>query len=161
MLDRLLAANRRYAEGFAHGDAQAPPRLGVAVVTCMDARIVPHRLLGLQEGDAHVIRNAGGRVSDDAVRSLIVSSRLLGTRLVLVIQHTGCGMMGLDEDALREDLESETGAPVPFDLLAFDDLEQSVRRDVERLRSEPHLAPGVRVHGFVYEVETGRLREVE
>lgn len=162
MLGRLLAANRRYAETFDHGDLEAPPALRVAVLTCMDARIVPHRLLDLAEGDAHVIRNAGGRASPDALRSLVVSSRLLGTRELVIIQHTDCGMMSLDEEGLRRDLQAETGADTAgLDFLSFTDLEESVRRDVAVVRASPFIVSEAVVSGFVYDVRTGSLREVE
>lgn len=159
---RLLAAAERYAAGFRFGDLPPPPRLAVAILTCMDARIVPHRLFGLEEGDAHVLRNAGGRASADALRSLIASTRLLGVREILVVQHTDCGMMGLDEEALRSQLRRETGAdPSAIEFLSFDDLEANVRRDVATVRSSPFLAAGVAVRGFVYEVAVGRLREID
>lgn len=161
VLRDLLAANGRYADGFSGSELPATPRLALAILTCMDARIVPHRLLGLEEGDAHVIRNAGGRASGDALRSLILSSRLLGTREILIIQHTRCGIMGLDQEGLRRDLQRDTGVDASdLDFLSFDDLEESVRCDVERVRSSPFIVRDASVHGFVYDVVSGRLEEV-
>jgi carbonic anhydrase len=147
MIDDLL----RNAEGHrADGDLAAPPALKLAIVTCMDARIDPAALLGLRPGDAHVIRNAGGVVTDDVLRSLTLSQALLGTREVMVIQHTSCGLNG-DEDELRASVREATGED-PGHLHAFTDVEESVRASVRRL--------GEGARGFVYEVETGRLREV-
>jgi carbonic anhydrase len=154
MIDELL----RNAEGHrADPELPAPPALGVAILTCMDARIDPAALLGLRPGDAHVIRNAGGVVTDDALRSLILSQALLGTREVMVVQHTGCGLIG-DEDELRASVAAATGTEPPGPLHAFTDVEESVRASVQKLRHSPHLGDAAR--GFVYEVETGRLREV-
>lgn len=157
--DDLLDRNRAYAGGHTGADLPARPRLRVAVLTCMDARVLPARALGLTEGDAHVIRNAGGLATDDAVRSLVLSQRLLGTEEVLVVHHTRCGMEGLREEELLSTLEDETGRRPGFDLGGFADVEEDVRRTVARLRDEPFLLHR-RVRGFVYEVETGRLREV-
>ncbi|MGI9430871.1 MAG: beta-class carbonic anhydrase, partial [Myxococcota bacterium] len=128
--------------------------------TCMDARLETGRMLGLEEGDAHVIRNAGGIVTDDVIRSLMISQHLLGTREVLVIHHTGCGMIGLPEADLCDKLERETGQRPSFDIGAFADLESDVRDSVERIRSSPFVAEKEGIRGFVFEVETGRLREV-
>lgn len=159
--DELLRNNAAYADGFAHGDLRAPPRKPVAVLTCMDARIDPHRMLGLAEGDAHVVRNAGGVANDDAIRSLVVSQRKLGTREVIVILHTDCGMRTFVEEAFVEELEAETGARPPWGTTAFhQEIEADVRRAVARVRSSPFLPHVDAVRGFVYEVETGRLREV-
>lgn len=158
----LLEANECYAAGFGPDRAglPAPPRRRLAIVSCMDARISVHAMLGLAEGDAHVIRNAGGLVTDDTIRSLAISQRKLGTRAVMVIQHTRCGMNGLDEIAFRQELERDTGAEPDWPIGAFADLEQSVRDSVERLRSNPYLVHRDAVRGFVYDVESGRLREV-
>ncbi|HEU4978683.1 MAG TPA: carbonic anhydrase [Solirubrobacteraceae bacterium] len=159
-IDDLAAAAARYAAGFDKGDLPAPPARRVAVVTCMDARILTSRLLGLEEGDAHVIRNAGGRVQD-ALRSLVVSQRLLGTNEVMVIHHSGCGMRGLTDDAVRsavrEDLGADDGG---LAYLGFDDVEQSVRDDVAFLRDSPLIDPGAVIRGFVYDEKTGRLTDV-
>ena len=160
--DGLLAANERYAAGFTldKRDLPAPPRKQLAIVSCMDARIRVHTMLDLTEGDAHVIRNAGGVVTDDTIRSLAISQRKLDTRSVMVIQHTQCGMHGLDEDAFREQLRRETGTDPAWPIGAFADLEQSVRESVERIRSSEFLLHRDRVRGFVYDVESGKLREV-
>ena len=160
--DELLRSNAAYAaERFAAGGLPAPPAKRVAVLTCMDARIDPHRMLGLAEGDAHVIRNAGGVANDDAIRSLVVSQRKLGTREVLVILHTDCGMRTFVEDAFVEDLEAETGRRPAWETTAFHaDIEADVRRAVSRVRASPFLPHVDAVRGFVYEVETGLLREV-
>jgi carbonic anhydrase len=161
-LEPFLAANRRYAADFdARGLPPAPARR-LAVVTCMDARMHPERFLGLAVGEAHVIRNAGGRASDDAVRSLIVSSHMLGTRHVMVIHHTDCGMATFTNDEMRARLLRDTGADATdIDFLAFEDLEQSVRLDVARIRQVPFLLEDITVDGFVYDVATGELHAVD
>jgi carbonic anhydrase len=159
-IDELLQANEAYAATFDRGHLPLPPARRVAIVTCMDARILPSRVLGLQEGDAHVIRNAGGRARD-ALRSLIISQRLLGTREVAVIHHTDCGMLTFSNRDLRqkvrEDLGQDTGE---FDFLPFQDLDESVREDIEFLQATQLLDPETLIRGFVYDVKTGRLREV-
>ncbi|MBV9278720.1 MAG: carbonic anhydrase [Chloroflexi bacterium] len=160
-LEELLEANRRYSQGFDRGGRAAAPARRLAVVTCMDARIHPERLLGLDIGDAHVIRNAGGRVSDDVIRSLIISSRLLGTDTYLVIHHTDCGMQKHSNAEIRRMLREETSADASsMDFLVFTDLEQSVRDDVVKLRRSPYLRREVSVYGFVYDVQTGLLHAV-
>jgi carbonic anhydrase len=158
--DELLRNNAAYVTDFAHGELRAAPRKPVAVLTCMDARIDPHRMLGLAEGDAHVIRNAGGVANDDAIRSLVVSQRKLRTREVIVILHTDCGMRTFSEDAFVEELAAETGVRPRWETTAFHEIEADVRRAVERVRTSPFLPHRDAVRGFVYEVETGRLREV-
>jgi carbonic anhydrase len=159
--DELLRSNAAYADAYKHGALPAPPARPVAVLTCMDARIDPHRMLGLAEGDAHVIRNAGGVANDDAIRSLVVSQRKLGTREVLVILHTDCGMRTFAEDDFVEQLERETGTRPRWETTEFHDaIETDVRRAVARVRESPFLPHVDAVRGFVYEVETGRLREV-
>jgi carbonic anhydrase len=148
-------------ETFDKGDLPMPPGRKVAVVACMDARLDPAKALGLSEGDAHVIRNAGGRASDDALRSLIISSRLLGTKEFVVIHHTDCGMLTFTNDDLRRKLRDETGTdPGDVDYLPFSDLEDSVRTDVKRIEESPYIDDAIRVTGFIYDVETGQLREV-
>ena len=160
-IPELLEANRRYAERFDEGELPKAPRRQVAILTCMDARMVPSRILGLQEGDAHVITNAGGRASDDALRSLIVSYKLLGTREFLVIHHTDCGAMSVDNARLREELRRETGADAShIDFLPFSDLDESVREDVRKIRQSPLIPAWISVTGYVYDVATGALREV-
>jgi carbonic anhydrase len=158
--DELLRNNARYVDGFAHGELSSKPVKPVAVLTCMDARIDPHRMLGLAEGDAHVIRNAGGVANDDAIRSLVVSQRKLGTREVIVILHTDCGMRTFAEDAFAEQLEAETGTRPAWQTTSFNEIEADVRRALARVRASPFLRHRDAVRGFVYEVETGRLREV-
>jgi len=160
-LPSLLAANERYAADFTKGDLPMPPGRHVAVLTCMDARLDPAKALGLQEGDAHVIRNAGGRASEDALRSLVISHKLLGTREFLVIHHTDCGMLTFTNEQLREQLRRDLGADASgIDFLPFSDLDESVRRDVATVRSSPLIPKDIPVTGFVYDVRTGRLREV-
>ena len=159
--DDLLRNNAAYAEGFDKGDLPIPPAKQVAVVTCMDARLNVHALLGLQEGDAHIIRNAGGIVTDDEIRSLAISQRLLGTEEVLVIHHTGCGMLTFSDEEFRRTLEEETGSAPEWAAGAFGDLEEDVRRSVARIRESPFVPRKDAIRGFVYEVETGRLREVQ
>jgi carbonic anhydrase len=156
---RLLAENERYVEVFDRSALTAAPLSGLAVIACMDARLDVEEALGLRTGDAHIIRNAGGLATDDAIRSLIVSQQLLGTEEVIVIGHTGCGLLGIDEAGLRRRLEAETGAALDLGFGGFDDLESSVRHQVERVRTHPWIRR-VPVHGLVFEVETGRLREV-
>lgn len=158
--DELLRNNARYAESFRAGGLPAPPALGVAVVACMDARLDVHKILGLREGDAHVIRNAGGVITEDAIRSLVISQRLLGTREILLIHHTGCGMLNLREEEVKEDIRRETGIRPPFSLEAFEDLEEDVRESVARIKASPFIPHKESVRGFVYDVETGKLREV-
>jgi len=155
----FLAANARYASSFTKGQLSMPPARRVAVVACMDARLDPARVLGLEEGDAHVIRNAGGRARD-AIRSLVISQQLLGTREVVVVHHTDCGMLTFTDDDLKRKIRQELKVETEIDFLSFADLDQSVRDDVEAIRRSPLLLAGVPLSGFVYDVRTGRLREV-
>lgn len=160
--DELLKRNEAYAATFDKGHLPAQPSKPVAVLTCMDARIDPHRALGLAEGDAHVIRNAGGVANDDAIRSLVVSQRKLGTREIVVILHTGCGMRTFSEEDFRRELHTETGVEPQWETTAFHDpIDDDVRRAVNRLRESPFLPYRDAIRGFVYEVETGRVREVD
>lgn len=159
--EEFVKANESYAQRFDKGDLPVPPARHVAVVTCMDARLIPSRFLGLEEGDAHVIRNAGGRAAE-ALRSLVISQRLLGTNEVVVIHHTDCGMLTFRNEDLHAKVRDELGADAShIDFLPFSDLEQSVRDDVRLLRESPLIGDDVTVRGFVYEVETGRLRPVD
>ena len=159
--EEFLAANRRYAQDFDKGDKALPPAKRVAVVACMDARIETGRLLGLEEGDAHVIRNAGGVVTDDVIRSLAISQRLLGTTEIVLIHHTDCGMLTFNDDALKADIERETGLRPPFALEAFQDLEDDVRQSIRRIEASPYIPNKDKVRGFVYDVTSGRLNEVQ
>jgi carbonic anhydrase len=159
--DELLQANREYARTFDRGNLPMPPARRLAIVTCMDARIVPSRQLGLEEGDAHVIRNAGGRARD-ALRSLVISQRLLGTNEIAVIHHTDCGMLTFTNRDLHAKVRQDLGADASaIDFLPFSDLEESVREDVAFLLSSPLIPADVVIRGFVYDVKTGTLNEVE
>jgi len=161
VIDELVKANAEFAKDFKHGHLTMPPTRRVAIVTCMDARLQPARFLGLEPGDAHVIRNAGGRVRD-AVRSLIISQQLLGTREVAVIHHTDCGMLTFTDESLRDKVRQELGTDTgEFEFLPFEDLEQSVRDDVAFLKNSPFIPKDVPVRGFVYDVRTGRLTEIK
>ena len=159
-LRRLLAANDQFATAFDRGHLKAPPRERLVVLTCMDARIAVEELFGLAVGDVAVVRNAGAVASDDAIRSLLVTRHVLGTSEIVVMGHTGCGLRGLDDEALRERLTSEFGQPSATRFGSFDDLDEHVRAQVERIRAHPWLGDAP-VHGLVYEVETGRARAVE
>jgi carbonic anhydrase len=158
--DELLANNERYAASFDKGDLPLPPAKKTAVVACMDARLNVHGLLGLTEGDAHVIRNAGGVVTDDAVRSLAISQRLLGTEEIILIHHTGCGMLTFTDDEFKAAIEKDTGIRPAWAPEAFPDLDADVRQSIARIKASPFIPNKDSVRGFVYEVETGRLREV-
>ena len=159
--DELLANNESYASSFDKGDLPAPPGRKVAVVTCMDARLNVYGILGLNEGDAHVIRNAGGVVTDDAIRSLAISQRLLGTDEIILIHHTRCGMLSFSDDDFRAAIEQDTGIRPPWSPEAFGDLDADVRQSIARVQASPFIPRKDAVRGFVYEVETGRLREVK
>ena len=159
--DRLLEHNARYAAGFDKGDLPSQPATRVAVVACMDARLDPARALGLEEGDAHVIRNAGGVVTDDAIRSLAISQHLLGTEAIVLIHHTRCGMLSVEDEQFADTLEAASGSSRPeWPARGFRDLDEDLRDSARRLRASPFLPRTDRIRGFVYEVETGRLREV-
>ncbi len=158
--DQYLANNAEYAETFS-GPLPLPPSKQVAVVACMDARLDVYRILGLADGEAHVIRNAGGVVTDDEIRSLAISQRLLGTREIILIHHTDCGMLTFTDDQLREKLHDELGVDASaIDFLPFSDVAQSVRDDLATIRSSPLLPIRDRVRGFVYDVKDGSLNEV-
>jgi carbonic anhydrase len=160
-VDQLLEANRQFAATYYQSYLQAPPTRRLAVLTCMDARIDPQQLLGLQIGEAHVIRNAGGRASDDAIRSLIISSLLLGTKEYLVIHHTDCGMLSHTNEEIREKVAQATGADASdIDFQVFTNLEKSVRDDVERIKHSPYIPDNIDVSGFIYDVRSGRLSPV-
>jgi carbonic anhydrase len=158
--EELLRNNAAYAESFVKGDLSLPPARGVAVVACMDARLDVHKILGLEEGDAHVIRNAGGVITDDEIRSLTISQRLLGTREVILIHHTDCGMLTFSDDELKAQIHEEVGMKPHFSMESFSDLEEDVRQSIARIQASPFIPHKEAVRGFIYEVETGRLREV-
>jgi carbonic anhydrase len=159
--NEFRTANQSYTETFEHGDLPMPPKRQVAVITCMDARLHPETFLGLEVGDAHMIRNAGGRASDDAIRSLVISQRLLGTNEVVVIHHTDCGMLTFRNRDLADKCREELGVDVSgVDFLPFKDLEQSVRDDVQILRSSPLIPDDIPISGAIYDVRTGQLKTV-
>ncbi|MGI8595302.1 MAG: beta-class carbonic anhydrase [Solirubrobacteraceae bacterium] len=158
--DEYLANNESYAASFDKGDLPMPPSKKVAVVACMDARVMPSKLLGIEEGEAHVIRNAGGVVTDDEIRSLAISQRLLGTEEIILIHHTDCGMLTFTDDDFRRSIQDDVGIEPQWSSEAFDDLEEDVLQSMERIKASPFIPYKDRVRGFVYEVETGKLREV-
>jgi carbonic anhydrase len=158
--EELLQNNAIYAESFQKGGLPLPPARAVAVVACMDARLDVHKILGLEEGDAHVIRNAGGVITDDEIRSLTISQRLLGTREIILIHHTDCGMLTFSDDELKAQIHEEVGMKPHFSMESFSDLEEDVRQSVARIQASPFVPHKESVRGFIYEVETGRLREV-
>ena len=160
VIDDLLRNNERYATSFDKGDLPLPPARKLAVVACMDARMDPHRILGLEEGDAHVIRNAGGVVSDDVIRSLVISQRLLRTREILLLHHTDCGMLTFRDDDVKDAIEADTGLRPAFALEAYKDLEQNVRQSMSRIRVNPFILHKDKIYGFIYDCATGRLDEV-
>jgi carbonic anhydrase len=157
--DDLLRANENYAASFDQGGLPMPPDLHVAVVACMDARLDVYRILGLELGQAHVIRNAGGVVSDDTIRSLVISQRLLGTKEIVLIHHRGCGMLTFTDDEVKAQIEADTGIRPPFALEAFGDVEADVRQSCARIEASPFL-PHKNVRGFVFDIATGKLDEV-
>ena len=158
--DDVLKNNAQYAESFDKGDLPLPPALHMAVVACMDARLDTHKLLGIQEGDAHVIRNAGGVVTDDVIRSLVISQRLLGTREVVLIHHTDCGMLTFRDDDVKDAIQSDTGLRPSFALEAFGNLEGDVRQSIARIEASPFVPAKDQIRGFVYDCATGHLNEV-
>jgi carbonic anhydrase len=158
--DELLRNAEAYAAGFDKGDLPLPPARKIAVLACMDARLNPYGLLGLHEGDAHVIRNAGGVVTDDEIRSLSISQRLLGTEEIILIHHTDCGMLTFTDDEFKRSVQDDTGIKPEWAAEAFTDLDEDVRQSIARIKASPFI-PRKNVRGFVYEVETGKLREVK
>ena len=158
--DELLRNNEEYASTFDKGDLPMPPGKQIAIVTCMDARLNPYVMLGLHEGEAHIIRNAGGVITDDEIRSLVISQRLLGTQEIMLIQHTDCGMLTFSDDEVKRQIQDDVGIKPHFSLESFSDLEENVRQSIARILSSPFIPNKESVRGFVYEVETGRLREV-
>ena len=158
--DELLKNAEAYQASFDKGDLPMPPGKQIAIVACMDARLVPTKLLGLQEGDAHVIRNAGGVVTDGDIRSLTISQRLLGTREVVLIHHTDCGMLTFTDDEFKKSIQDETGIKPEWAAEAFDDLDADVRQSVARIKASPFIPHKDQIRGFVYDVADGSLREV-
>src|SRR5512143_1955900 len=158
--DEYLANNAEYAKSF-KGPLPLPPSKHVAVVACMDARLDVYRILGLAEGDAHVIRNAGGVVTDDEIRSLAISQRLLGTEEIILIHHTDCGMLTFTDEQFSEQLQADTGAKPDWEAGCFDDLEGDVRESIAKIRSSPFVPNKDAIRGFVYAVKTGRLNEID
>ena len=159
--DQLLRNNEHYAGSFTKGGLPLPPAKGVAVVACMDARLDLHELLGLDEGDAHVIRNAGGAITEDAIRSLVISQRLLGTREIILVHHTDCGMLTFKNEDLYAKVQEDLGADAShIDFLPFPDLEQSVRDAVQYLKDSPLVPDDISIRGFVYDVKSGKVSEV-
>ena len=158
--DELLANAERYAESFDRGGLPMPPAKRVAVLACMDARLNPYGLLGLSEGDAHVIRNAGGVVTDDEVRSLAISQRLLGTEEIMLIHHTDCGMLTFADDDFRRQVQDDTGIKPEWAAETFSDLDEDVRQSIARIKASPFIPRKDQIRGFVYDVHDGSLREV-
>ncbi len=161
LTDDLLRANAAYVEVFDASGLQQRPLKELAILTCMDSRYTAQGVIGLALGDAHVIRNAGGRVTEDAIRSLVLSAVLLGTRACVVIHHSDCGLFGRSDEELRQRVADVAGARVTFDFLPFHDLEQSVRDDVHALRACPYFPEGYEIVGFTYDVRTGRLQQID
>jgi carbonic anhydrase len=157
--DDVLRNAEQYASSFDKADLPMPPARKLAVVACMDARLIPTRVLGLNEGDAHVIRNAGGAVTDDTIRSLAISQHKLGTEEIVLIHHTDCGMLTFTDEEFRQSLEDETGMKPTWASETFRDVDADVRQSIQRIKTSPFI-PNKNVRGFVYEVETGKLREV-
>ena len=160
LTDELLRNNEAYAASFAHGDLPLPPGKKLAVVACMDARLDVHAILGLAPGDAHVIRNAGGVVTDDEIRSLAISQRLLGTEEIILIHHTDCGMLTFTDDVFKRSIQDETGVKPEWAAESFPDLDEDVRQSIARIKASPFVPKKDAIRGFVYAVESGRLREV-
>jgi carbonic anhydrase len=157
--DELLESARNYTAGFDKGDLPLPPARKIAVLACMDARLNPYGLLGLKEGDAHVIRNAGGVVTDDEIRSLSISQRLLGTEEIVLIHHTDCGMLTFTDDEFKRSVQDDVGIKPEWAAESFPDLDEDVRQSIARIQASPFI-PHKNVRGFVYDVHTGELREV-
>ena len=159
--DELLRNAEEYAASFDRGKLPLPPAKKVAVVACMDARIVPSRLLGIHEGDAHVIRNAGGVITDDEIRSLAISQRLLGTEEIILIHHTDCGMLTFTDENFKQAVEDDTGIRPSWSVETFSDLDSDVRQSIARIKASPFIPNKDSVRGFVYDVDDGSLREVD
>jgi carbonic anhydrase len=161
VIDELLNNAEAYANSFDRGELPLPPAKRVAVVACMDARLNPYGLLGLEEGDAHVIRNAGGVITDDEIRSLAISQRLLATEEIMLIHHTDCGMLTFADDEFRRQVQDDTGIKPEWAAEAFRDLDEDVRQSIARIKASPFIPRKDQIRGFVYDVHSGRLREVD
>ena len=160
VIDELLENARSYADTFDKAELPMPPGRRIAIVACMDARLNPYGLLGLEEGDAHVIRNAGGVVTDDEIRSLAISQRLLGTTEIILIHHTDCGMLTFTDDGFKKSVQDDTGIKPAWAAEAFTDLDEDVRQSIARIRASPFVPHTDQVRGFVFDVATGKLNEV-
>ncbi|HST04257.1 MAG TPA: carbonic anhydrase [Chloroflexia bacterium] len=162
VIDNVLKANQLYSESYINHNLPAPPTLKLAVITCKDARMMVEAILGLKEGDAHIIRNAGGVVTPDVIRSLLVSHYMLGAQEVMIINHSRCGMMSFTDEQLFTEVRQTTGtaAAGPEAIHTFTDIEENVRKQVEKVKSHPWIPDHMVVRGFVYDMETGKLREV-
>jgi carbonic anhydrase len=158
--DKLLNNNESYAKSFTKGNLVLPPSRKIAILACMDARLDVNKALGLEEGEAHVIRNAGGVATDDAIRSLTISQRLLGTEEVFLIHHTDCGMLTFTDDDVKKKIQSDTGIKPPFALEAFPNVEEDVKQSIARIKASPYIPRKDKIRGFIYDVRTGRLSEV-
>jgi carbonic anhydrase len=156
----LLKNNETYRRNFSKGELPIPPSRGLAVLACMDARLDVHKILGLEEGEAHIIRNAGGVATEDAIRSLAISQRLLGTKEIFLIHHTDCGMLTFSDDELKRQIQAEVGMRPHFALEAFTDLEEDVRDSIARIKHSPFIPNKDSIHGFIYDVTTGELNEI-
>jgi carbonic anhydrase len=159
-IDELVDNAQSYAETFDSGELPLPPAKRVAIVACMDARLNPYGLLGLEEGDAHVIRNAGGVITDDEIRSLSISQRLLGTEEIMLIHHTDCGMLTFGDDDFRSQVQADTEVKPEWAAESFSDLDEDVRQSIARIKASPFIPRKDQIRGFVYDVHNGRLREV-
>lgn len=161
MTEELLRNADRYAAGFRKGDLPMPPAKRTAIVACMDARLNPYGIFGLSEGDTHIIRNAGGAVTDDAIRSLAISQRLLGTEEIILVHHTDCGMLTFTDEAFARQIQQDTGIRPPWAAEAFSDLDDDVRQSIARIKASPFVPKKNAVRGFVYDVKSGALNEVK
>ena len=160
IIEAVLESNQSYAKSFTLGDLPMPPARKLAVIACMDARLTVEEMLALKTGDAHIIRNAGGIVTEDALRSLIISHHLLGTQEFMIINHTDCGMLTFTDEELRAKLQQQTGTAAPVHFHAFRDVEKNVLQQIQTVKSHPWIPKHIPVRGFVYDVKTGRLNEV-
>jgi carbonic anhydrase len=159
--NELLKNNEAFARTFDQGEKAMPPARKLAVVACMDARLHVSKILGLEIGDAHIIRNAGGVITDDAIRSIVISQRLLGTEEIILIHHTDCGMVTFTDDIVKAQIKDDTGIRPPFALEAFPDIDDDVRQSIQRIKASPFIPHRDNVRGFVYDVKSGALREIE